>query len=109
MVLLIKNTINFYNLRWTELPSLIILFLSLIYIVYSLPIFSFSFGNFFTKVLLFSSAFAFWANAELYILGPSLTYFLSPFLPFSGRKLEISVKIDARTLIFSWGIPRKIL
>ena len=35
---------------------------------------------------LISSAFALWANAELYILGPSLPFFLSfflpPFLPF---------------------------
>ena len=40
-----------------------------------------------------SSAFALWANAELYILGLSLTsflpYFLSPFLPsFLRQKVE---------------------
>ena len=45
-------------------------------------------------VPIFSSAFALWANAELYILGPSLTC----FLPFSGRKFEKFVNIDARTL-----------
>ena len=50
---------------------------------------------------LISSAFALWANAELYILGPSLTY----FLPYSGRKLEISVNIDARTLKFCMNHP----
>ena len=44
----------------------------------------------------FSSAFALWANRELYILGPSLTVCLCP----SGRKLEISVNNDARTLKF---------
>ena len=48
----------------------------------------------------FSSAFALWANAELYILGPSLTPFLPSFLPFSGRKLKISDNIDAKTLKF---------
>ena len=31
---------------------------------------------------IFSSAFALWANAELYILVPSLTPFLPSFLPF---------------------------
>merc|ERR1712112_24254 len=58
---------------------------------------------------LISSAFALWANAELYILVPSLTPFLSFslsfFLPFSGRKLEISVNIDARTLKFCMRYP----
>ena len=53
---------------------------------------------------LISSAFALWANAELYILGPSLTNCvppsLCPSLRPSGRKLEISVNIDARTLKF---------
>ena len=53
----------------------------------------------------FSSAFALWANAELYILGPSLTPFLPSFLPFSGRKLKISVNIDARTLKFCMSHP----
>ena len=47
---------------------------------------------------LISSAFALWAIAELYILGPSLTYSLSFSLPFSRGKLEISVNINARTL-----------
>ena len=55
------------------------------------------------------SAFALWANAELYILGPSLTPSLSPFLPFSlphsGRKLKISANIDARTLKFCMRHP----
>ena len=54
---------------------------------------------------LISSAFALWANAELYILGPSLTFFLSFFLPHSGRKLEKSVNIDARTLKFYMSHP----
>ena len=56
-----------------------------------------------------SSAFALWANAELYILVPSLTYLLtpslSPFLSHSGRKLEKSVNIDARTLKFCMSHP----
>merc|ERR1712081_165229 len=60
-------------------------------------------------IYIFSSAFALWANAELYILVPSLTPFLSSFLPFflpfSGRKLEISVNIDARTLKFCMRHP----
>ena len=73
------------------------------------------------KVMLwdfFSSAFALWANAELYILVPSLTYlltpflsfflspFLSPFLHLSGRKLEKSVNIDGRTLKFCMSNPQ---
>ena len=58
---------------------------------------------------LISSAFALWANAELYILGPSLTPFL-PFclsfsLSFSGRKLEKSLNFDARTLKFCMRHP----
>merc|ERR1712112_759699 len=62
-----------------------------------------------TKIQVFSSAFALWANAELYILGTSLTYSLSFFLPFSlpfsGRKLEKYVNIDARTLKFCMSPP----
>ena len=62
-----------------------------------------------TKIWVFSSAFALWANAELYILGTSLTYFLSFFLPFSlpfsGRKLEKYVNNDARTLKFCLNYP----
>ena len=58
---------------------------------------------------LISSAFALWANAELYILGPSLPFFLSFFLPFSlpfsGRKLEKSLNFDARTLKFCMRHP----
>merc|ERR1712112_653635 len=58
---------------------------------------------------LISSAFALWANAELYILGPSLTVSLCPSLPPSlcpsGRKLEISVNIDERTLKFCMSHP----
>ena len=54
---------------------------------------------------LISSAFALWANAELYILVPSLTFFLPFCLPFSGRKLEKSVNIDARTLKFCMSHP----
>ena len=54
---------------------------------------------------LISSAFALWANAELYILGPSLTFFLSFFLPHSGRKLEKSLNFDARTLKFCMRHP----
>merc|ERR1712114_78799 len=44
---------------------------------------------------LISSAFALWANAELYILGPSLTFSLSFFLSASK-----SLNFDARTLKF---------
>ena len=54
---------------------------------------------------LISSAFALWANAELYILVPSLTYSLSYSLSHSGRKLEKSVNIDARTLKFCMSHP----
>ena len=54
---------------------------------------------------LISSAFALWANAELYILGPSLTPCVPPSLCPSGRKLEISVNIDARTLKFCMSHP----
>ena len=54
---------------------------------------------------LISSAFALWANAELYILGPSLTNLLTYFLSPSGRKLEKSVNIDARTLKFCMNHP----
>ena len=36
-----------------------------------------------TKIPVFSSTFALWENAELYILGPSITYSLSFFPPFS--------------------------
>ena len=36
-----------------------------------------------TKIPVFSSALALWAHVELYLLGPSLTYSLSFFLPFS--------------------------
>ena len=36
-----------------------------------------------TKIPVLSSAFALWENAELFILGPTLTYSLSFFLPFS--------------------------
>ena len=50
-----------------------------------------------------------WANAELYILGPSLTYLLTYLLTFSlsfsERKLEKSVNIDARTLKFCMNHP----
>ena len=52
-----------------------------------------------------SSAFALWANAELYILVPSLTNLLTYFLSPSGRKLEKSVNIDARTLKFCMSHP----
>ena len=45
---------------------------------------------------IFSSAFALWANAGVFILLPSLTYFLN----YSGKKLKISVNIVARTLKF---------
>ena len=54
---------------------------------------------------LISSAFALWANAELYILVLSLTPSLSVSLPVSGRNLEISVNIDARTLKFCMRHP----
>ena len=50
---------------------------------------------------LISSAFALWANAELYTLVISL----SGSLAVSGRKLEISVNIDARTLKFCMRHP----
>ena len=85
-----------------------------------------------TKIPVFSSTFALWENAELYIMGPSLTYslfwlglcpfgkcralhlgsftyllpfFLSSFLPFSRRKLKKSVNVDARTLQFCMSHP----
>ena len=41
---------------------------------------------------LISSAFALWAKAELYILGPSLTFFLSFFLP-----LDTIIKIQGES------------
>ena len=54
---------------------------------------------------IFSSAFALWANAEVYILLPSLTYLLPHFLTdlltnLLWKKLEIYVNIDAGTLKF---------
>ena len=56
-----------------------------------------------------SSAFALWANAELYILGPSLTplltHLLRYLLRYSGRKLEKSLNFDARTLKFCMRHP----
>ena len=54
-----------------------------------------------------SSVFSLWANVELYIFIPSLTNLLtSPFfLHSSGRKLEKSVNIDARTLKFGMQPP----
>ena len=58
---------------------------------------------------IFSSAFALWANAELYILGPSLPFFLSFFLSFSlspsERKLEKLLNFDATTLKFCMRHP----
>ena len=58
------------------------------------------FLHYFQIIMIFSSAFALRANAELYILVPSLTPFLSHSLSYSGRKLKISVNIDAGTLKF---------
>ena len=49
-----------------------------------------------SNTTIFISTFALWANAELYILGPSLPFSLSPFL--SPEKLEKSLHFDARTL-----------
>ena len=49
---------------------------------------------------LFSSAFALWANAELYTLVLSLTVWLSVSLHPSSRKLEKSLNFDARALKF---------
>merc|ERR1712121_449940 len=54
---------------------------------------------------LISSAFALWAIAELYILGPSLTPSLSFFLTHSERKLEKFLNFDARTLKFCMRHP----
>ena len=60
--------------------------------------------DFVILLTIFSSAFALWANAELYTLVLSLTVCLSGWLsvslPPSGRKLEITVNIDARTMKF---------
>ena len=50
-----------------------------------------------------SSAFALWANAELYKLVHSLTNLLCG--PPCGKKLEISINIDARTLKFGRNPP----
>ena len=41
----------------------------------------------------------------LHLLSAFLSFFLSFCLPFSGRKLEISVNIDARTLKFCMNHP----
>ena len=49
-----------------------------------------------SNTTIFISTFALWANAELYISGPSLPFSLSPFL--SPEKLEKSLHFDARTL-----------
>ena len=52
---------------------------------------------------LISSAFALWANAELYKLVHSLTNLLCG--PPCGKKLEISINIVARTLKFGRNPP----
>ena len=57
------------------------------------------------NIIIFSSAFALWANAELYILVPSLTDLLTDLLTDSGRKLEKSLNFDARTLKFCMNHP----
>ena len=53
----------------------------------------------------FSSSFALLANVEVFILVPSLTYFLPFSQTYSSRKLKTSVNIVARTQKYCMNPP----